>query len=307
MTEPRDIAHKKRRVAASTWAMPLLVLCCLAMAASMAFGPLVAIADNPPVVPDNSSQGEQTNPTVESGDEPDNTPLEVVISSYTSESASTEMGRVSNIRLAAEAIDGCVIEPGAVFSFNEIVGDVSNDDRYQIAPVLYGDEMVYGRGGGICQVSSTLYLAALQTNLRIVERHAHSASVDYIPIGLDATISYGTMDLKLANDSEYPITIHAHGEGQSVTVRLSGQPLEEGLHIVAISSLVLAHSAGTPLPEGMDLDEDLWDFGFYIVESYREFYYHGNKIRSELLARDLYLVLHGTTVLMPDGSLDMTK
>lgn len=111
-----------------------------------------------------------------------------VIGSYQAISQSTNADRAENLRLAAGAIDGVVIQPGETFSFNDHVGDVEQDSRYRAAPVIVGGETVEGAGGGICQVSTALYIAALKADLEIVERHPHSIASDYAPVGLDATL-----------------------------------------------------------------------------------------------------------------------
>jgi len=231
----------------------------------------------------------------------------VIIGQYTAISSVADVGRIENLRLAAESIDGIIIEPGGIFSFNAVVGDVERDNRYQLAPVVADGALAYGRGGGTCQVSSALYIAALYTNLKIVERHPHSAVVDYVPIGLDATVSYSSKDLKLSNETGYPIKINAVAEGQSVTVTILGHPLEEGIRIEPLSVLLEYHRAGTPLPSDVSGNADLINSSFYIVESFRVFYYHGNQQESVLLSRDLYLVLNEAVVRLPDGNLETTK
>jgi len=231
----------------------------------------------------------------------------VVIAQSSAPSLSNDPGRVENLRLATEALDGVVIKPGETFSFNEVVGDVENDSRYRLAPVVLDSEPDYVRGGGVSQVSSALYLAALYTNLIIVERHPHPTNVDFVQAGLDAFIEYSDRDLRLSNQSEFPVKINAVSEGQSVTITLLGRPLADGIRIEPLSIMVTFHAEGSPLPEELDLDSSLINSTFYIVESFRVFYYHGNMTESILLARDTYTVLSGTTVVLPDGSRVITK
>lgn len=294
-----------------SWAVaPLLFVCSLALSGFMFMQ--YSEIDASLQVPDTPHEESQSNgtdvPSVEEEEEVIEEPEErAVIGQYRAVSASEEAGRVENIRLAAEAINGTVIAPGESFSFNAAVGDIGNDERYQIAPIISSDGMVYGRGGGSCQVSSALYLAALYTDLRIVERHPHSAVVDYVPIGLDATVVYGYMDLVLANDSENPVTIEAEAEGQTVTVRILGTPLEEGKKVEPVSTLIEYHEAGTPVANAVEWDPVLENTTFYIVESYREYYYEGSKVETILLARDRYMVFADDTIRMPDGNGDATK
>lgn len=119
------------------------------------------------------------------------------------------VGRTVNIRNAAAKIDGVIIPPGEVFSFNGIVGERSLENGFTWAPEIMGDETTPGVGGGTCQVSSTLHVAALYGALEIVERQSHSRPSAYAKMGLDATVSYPEVDLKLRNNMPFPIMIHA--------------------------------------------------------------------------------------------------
>ena len=89
---------------------------------------------------------------------------------------------------------------------------------------LYSSGLGSSDGGGICQVSTALYIAAVKADLEIVERHPHSVPSDYAPIGLDATIVYGSRDLRIKNNTDFPITIYAKAVGQTVSVNLLGKP-----------------------------------------------------------------------------------
>lgn len=307
----RHAARRSRTIKRSIAVAPVILACSLVLSGYMAFASSPEATDaavNESQEVESTPQEEQTDPEQETADTPEeSTAEEVVVGQYIAVSGSDEAGRAENIRLAAESIDGYVIEPGATLSFNELVGNIEADERYQDAPVVSSDGMVYGRGGGACQVSSALYLAALYTDLRIVERHPHSTVVDYTPIGLDATVVYGIMDLKIANDSEHPVSISAIAEGQTVTVQIIGQALEEGVFIEPISVLLEYHEAGTPVPNAVEWDPVLENTSYYVVESYREYYYHGSKIESVLLSKDMYEIFSDTTVRMPDGSVDSTK
>ncbi len=115
--------------------------------------------------------------------------------------------RTTNVRLAAAEINGAVLLPGEEFSFNDIVGERSESLGYQPAIVFANGEMVDGVGGGICQVSSTIYVAALTAELEITERYSHVFSVGYVPLGQDATVQWGFLDFKFKNTTEYPIKI----------------------------------------------------------------------------------------------------
>jgi len=135
--------------------------------------------------------------------------------------AGTE-NRYNNIILASEAIDGIILEPGEEFSFNQVVGRRTSARGYKSAPAFSGGQVVQAIGGGICQVSSTIYSAIKDTDIRIKERHAHGRPVTYLPRGRDATVSWGTLDFKFINNTEYPLRIDIDIDGRTLTVRVFG-------------------------------------------------------------------------------------
>jgi vancomycin resistance protein YoaR len=134
-----------------------------------------------------------------------------VVSSYetTFSIYGTGAGRAVNIANAAARIDGTVIAPGETFSFNEHVGPRTKENGFTMAPEIQGDETVTGWGGGTCQVSSTLYAAALFGALDVIDRQSHSRPSAYTRMGLDATVYYGRVDLKIRNSLPFPIMVHA--------------------------------------------------------------------------------------------------
>jgi vancomycin resistance protein YoaR len=121
---------------------------------------------------------------------------------------SKDADRTYNVKLGASILDGHVIMPGELFSFNDTVGDRSQARGFRYAPVIAGGKIVEGMGGGTCQVASTLYAAAFFAGLTIEERVPHSRPSSYIKLGLDATVSYPSKDLKIRNPLEYPVVIH---------------------------------------------------------------------------------------------------
>lgn len=130
--------------------------------------------------------------------------------------------RIHNIRLASSKLDGLQIAPAAVFSFNQSLGPVTEAAGYQKAWVIQGDRTVWGVGGGVCQVCTTLFRAAYFSGLPIVERHPHSYQVGYYrPTGLDATTA-ANKDLRFKNDTPGHLLIQASIQGNSLTFRLFG-------------------------------------------------------------------------------------
>lgn len=132
-----------------------------------------------------------------------------VLASYETDFRKKAGKRALNIQRAAELLNGHIIDPGASFSFNRVVGDRTVANGFTWAPVIINDEVEPGVGGGVCQVASTLHAAAVVGGMEVEERRSHSRPSGYAPLGLDATVIYGEVDLKLRNPYAQPVMIHA--------------------------------------------------------------------------------------------------
>ncbi|MBE5812585.1 MAG: factor for cell wall maintenance or synthesis YoaR [Clostridiales bacterium] len=143
-----------------------------------------------------------------------------IIGTYSTKLTDKAEGRVHNIKLAISKLDGTKVEPGETFSFNETIGPREEKDGYKEAIIFDGHgNKTKGFGGGVCQVTSTLYNAVRGAGLEIEERHQHSREVPYVNEGDDATVSfYGNEDLKFKNTKEYTITIKAEATEDKVTI-----------------------------------------------------------------------------------------
>ena len=130
--------------------------------------------------------------------------------------------RNGNLRKACELLDGLVLQPGQELSYNKALGPRTKELGWLPAPAYSGTKLVDSPGGGICQVSSTLYLASVYSELTIVERHNHGYPVSYIPLGMDATVSWGFADLKIRNDSPMPVKIQAEESDGYVRISILG-------------------------------------------------------------------------------------
>jgi len=130
--------------------------------------------------------------------------------------------RTKNIELALKKIHGYALESGKTFSFNRVVGIRSARRGFRPAPVLFQDRRSIQVGGGVCQVSSTLYNAVLLADLEVIERSRHSSPITYLPLGLDATVSYGYRDLKFRNRHSFPVIIMTAILEDTVTISITG-------------------------------------------------------------------------------------
>ncbi|MCL2421059.1 MAG: VanW family protein [Defluviitaleaceae bacterium] len=127
-------------------------------------------------------------------------------------------GRDTNVKIASDSINQTTVNPGEEFSFNETLGPTTEKNGYKLAMVYVNGKKGKGYGGGVCQVSTTLYNAAANAGMTVTERHDHSLPVTYIEAGKEAATSYGVKDLKFINELSHPVIIHSHVEGGKITV-----------------------------------------------------------------------------------------
>lgn len=130
--------------------------------------------------------------------------------------------RQENMRIACETIHNTILYPGDVFSFNAAIGPRTPDKGYQLGATYMGNKTVMEYGGGICQVSSSLYYCSILADLEIVERDCHTFAPTYVPLSGDATVYWGGIDYKFKNNTEYPIRIEAIADGDTVHLKLMG-------------------------------------------------------------------------------------
>lgn len=153
-------------------------------------------------------------------------------SSATTNASSSSSNRLSNISKAIGSINGVKLEPGEEFSFNGTVGQRTAKRGYKMAGAFSGGEVIEELGGGICQVSTTLFNAAVKADLKITERHAHSMPVSYVDKGKDATVSWGSQDFKFKNNTNAPIYIAAKlTKEKRVKIGIFGLMIPDGIYI----------------------------------------------------------------------------
>lgn len=131
--------------------------------------------------------------------------------------------RTYNLKVGASKLNGYMLKPHQLFSFNGVVGDRTEKEGYRVAPVISGGELIDGLAGGMCQIASTLHAAAFFAGLEIVRSTPHSRPSTYIPMGLDSTVVYPSVDLKLRNPYDFPVVLHYVVNQGSVKVELLGK------------------------------------------------------------------------------------
>lgn len=158
----------------------------------------------------------------------------------------SQANRTQNVRLAVNAVDDTWIPAGGIFSLNSVTGQRSPQSGYLKANVYSGSRVVLGYGGGVCQVSTTVYNAALMAAMPIVERHPHSRSVPYVPWGRDATVSWGTADMKFRNGTDAALLVRSWVEGDSLHVCLIGRPKTPPAPAEPATALAESARGGSP-------------------------------------------------------------
>ena len=147
-------------------------------------------------------------------------PINTRVSTFSTNFASSMSQRANNIILATNSINGSVIMPGGTFSFNKTVGIRTTQRGYEQAPVIIGNKVDSGIGGGICQVSGTLYNAILRSDIMATQRTHHTIPSSYVPKGFDATVDYGNIDYQFVNTLPYPIYIESSAQNRNIAFNI---------------------------------------------------------------------------------------
>lgn len=162
------------------------------------------------------------------------------LSTFTTRYDASNVPRTTNLKLAVDKINGTVVMPGETFSYNKTVGKRTAAAGFKEAAGYQGGKVVQMTGGGICQISSTLYDAVVYANLEVVERHNHAFTTSYIGAGKDATVVYGSLDFKFKNNRNYPISISASAQNGIAKIEIYGIK-EENEYDVEISTTILSY------------------------------------------------------------------
>lgn len=227
------------------------------------------------------------------------------LSSYTTKYSTSAAGRKYNVGFAASKINGAVVMPGETFSYNKQVGPVTAAAGFRNAGVYVGNKVEDGIGGGLCQVSSTLYQAALHSNLGIEQRRNHSMAVSYLKPGMDAVVYSPSLDLKFTNTYENPVYISAYGDGSTLTVAVYGHKADMGGYEYKIfsetTSVIQPKTIRKEDPTMFEGEEKV-DFKpviGYTSKTYKQTLKDGKVVKTEQISNDSYkkvdqVILYGT-------------
>ena len=217
-----------------------------------------------------------------------------LIAAYTTDTTG-ESNRNTNINLACQAINGTALLPGETFSFNKATGQRTVEKGYKAAGAIAAGQSIEEVGGGICQVSSTLFNAAARADLEIVERSPHAWPSTYVDRGEDATVNWPNLDFKFRNNTDAPIFIITYYSDRKMSAEIWGISLGEGVHIDLESKTVrtiepsyeVKYVQNPELPVGTSKTKVKSRTG-YVVETYKVWYLNGQETKRELMHTSTY-------------------
>ena len=226
--------------------------------------------------------------------------------------SSSIKNRKENIRLAASKFNNMKLNPGDEISFNDVVGEISEKTGFKSATVIVGGEYESGIGGGICQVSTTLYNSLILSDLEITERHNHSRPIHYVDLGTDAAVARGYKDLKFKNNTNNPILILSEANGEKLNFKVLGNGSDRDYEVKIIPQLLGTVSPGVDtiysdaLPEGESTVRESGARG-YSYKTYKEIIKNGEVVEKKEISKSYYLpkdkvVVVGTGTTNDDDS-----
>lgn len=220
------------------------------------------------------------------------------VSSFSTGFSSSTYERSNNIELAAKLINGKLLLPGEVFSFNDIVGERTKERGFMMAPVVVAGEIDSGIGGGICQVSSTLYNAVLSTGIKPIERTNHSLPSSYVKLGLDATVDWGNIDFKFSNTLNYPMYIEAYTKDKNLYINIYSNSSLLNRKYVISSKVYKTIEPATKIVKDPNLSEGKTSpikqgRNGYMVRVTRDTYENERLVASEIISDDKYPAVQG--------------
>lgn len=216
-----------------------------------------------------------------------------MLATFSTRYDASNVDRSTNLKIAVQKINDKVIMPGEVFSYNQTLGNRTSAAGYKNAKIYEAGQVVDGIGGGICQVSSTLYNAVLLSNLEIVERSNHQFTTSYVPAGRDATVVYGQTDFKFKNPRSYAVKIKASISNGIATVSIYGVKQETeyavSFNTKTISSIpfTVKYIDDNTLPLGTEKIKQNGANGL-ITETYIIKSLNGKVVSTKLLSKDTY-------------------
>lgn len=220
------------------------------------------------------------------------------ISSFSTTFSGSSENRIANISLATNSITDKVLMPGDSFSFNDVVGKRTAERGYKEAPVIVNNKLDSGLGGGICQVSTTLYNAVMRANINATERSHHSLPSHYVALGLDATVDYGRLDYKFKNTLEYPIYVEGYIKGKDIVFNIYSDKSLTTKTYDLVSETYDTMKADVKYIDDASMYEGETNIvqkasDGYKVKVYRKIYENGRLVGQEMVSNETYSKIDG--------------
>ena len=220
--------------------------------------------------------------------------IDKVLGDFSTDYSSSIKNRKENIKIASAKFNNMKLNPGDEISFNDIVGEISEATGFKNATVIVGGEYENGIGGGICQVSTTLYNSLILSDLEIVERHNHSRPINYVDLGTDAAVARGYKDLKFKNNTNNPIIILAEADGQKLDFKVLGNSTDRDYKIniiperLGVVSPDVKTTYSDSIPEGETVVKESGKNG-YSYKTYKEIVKNGEVVEKKEISKSYYV------------------
>ena len=220
--------------------------------------------------------------------------IDKVLGDFSTDYSSSIKNRKENIKIASEKFNNMKLNPGDEISFNNIVGEISEATGFKNATVIVGGEYETGIGGGICQVSTTLYNSLILSDLEIVERHNHSRPINYVDLGTDAAVARGYKDLKFKNNTNNPIIILTEADGQKLDFKVLGNSADRDYQVkiiperLGVVSPDVKTTYSDSIPEGETVVKESGKNG-YSYKTYKEVVKNGEVVEKKEISKSYYV------------------
>lgn len=220
--------------------------------------------------------------------------IDKVLGDFSTDYSSSIKNRKENIKIASSKFNNLKLNPGDEISFNDVVGEITEETGFKSATVIVGGEYESGIGGGICQVSTTLYNSLILSDLEIIERHNHSRPINYVDLGTDAAVASGYKDLKFKNNTKNPILILAEADGEKLDFKVLGNSSDRDYEVKILAERLGVVSPdvktiySASIPEGETVVRESGKKG-YSYKTYKEIIKNGEVLEKKEISNSYYV------------------
>ena len=238
--------------------------------------------------------------------------IDSLLGEFSTDYSKSVANRKDNIALASSKFNDLLIKPGEEISFNNTVGDISAKNGFKTAAVIVNGEFNQGLGGGVCQVSTTLYNSLILADLEISERHNHSRPISYVDLGTDAAVAEGYKDLKFKNNTNHNIYLKSEADGSKLKFQVFGNKSDRDYEVKIIPKLVNSVGPKTvtkysnKIKEGQSKVEKSGSKG-YVYTTYKEISKNGEVLKTEQISTSNYAAQDRVVIIGTGSSSDNDK